>query len=197
MIDVNVNGEQYKLPQSWKEVSFKKFLQIADIKEQNKTKNSILILSSLMECPPELLYKVEVSSFTELMKNISFINTMGKASTPTTEFILGGKTYTTRKNLSDLTIGEMIDVEVAQELLKENNPQSFPKIIAILIREEGQTEYDSSKAAQIEEVIMNELNAEDAMSIVTFFLTGMMGFINNLGDSIPEIQKAMKKMKKK
>jgi hypothetical protein len=182
MHSINIGQEKYQMAESWAEVPLRQFLAISEIKEENKTVNSVKILSILLGCPEDLLYKLDINSFTELIGYIEFIGGEIPEQVDKT-FELGGKQYTIREDFSSITVAEIIDIEIVQEQCAANNPRSFAKVISILVKEEGQAGYDRTKALSIEQIVLDQMNTQQALGIVSFFLHSMQRSQSDTRDS--------------
>lgn len=194
MIDVHLFNDTFQLPQTWGEVKLEKMIQLASLEnEEDETTRKVKALNILVGIPEKLLWDLEYNSFAEVAAQINFIYKSPECK-DTTEFVLGAKKYVLKKDMAKFSTREKSDIDIVKSLFEnENHTKAFPKIISILLREEKQEIYDDEKANALEPIVLKEMSADDAMTIITFFLTGTTTYIKNILVCMQQVMDSNKK----
>lgn len=136
MIEFNVEGKTYQLPQSWAEVSLEKYIKIGKLIANTKQLkierlidvNALEILSGAGERELEQLNREQTNT---LLQEVQFIKTVPEE--PMKYIItVDGKVYCFPESYNTLTNGEEISiVSFAQDV--KDPIEAFDKMIAVLL----------------------------------------------------------------
>ena len=134
MIDIIINGKEFSLPESWKEVKLKTFLQLEDIEKRKKEylselKYSIEVISILLGCDADLLYDLDSDGFQKITQEIEWMNKLPE-NNKLSIIEIEGQTYAFPKDLNKLTMGEIISIEINIK----NKEYDLLKLLSILLR---------------------------------------------------------------
>lgn len=106
-----------KLPKSWKDITFKQFIDLS------KCKNDVEQLAYLMNFKYETFRRMEIKNLPEALASISFINTV-PLSEDVPKTILG---YKIAKNLEFETVGQFEDIKAIASTIKAEEPDDLLK----------------------------------------------------------------------
>ena len=161
------------VPDSWEEVSIAKFQEINQIDDNNKNK-ALEIISILIDQDIEDIRKYSLSSLNAILEAINWANKLpsGKAFRQVIE--IECIEYGFVNKLSDLTLGEWVDLES----YLEDSINNLHKIAAIFYRpiivEYSETQrlvedYDTVTADVRAEIFKYKMNVGDMYGAMVFF----------------------------
>jgi flagellar biosynthesis/type III secretory pathway chaperone len=160
-----VNEVEYKLPESWDDITLKQFKEIRQIEyiKDDKLQYIIQLLIIVTELPAAILINLKGNQLEEIVKSLSFINIEELPSNITRTFTIGNDIYTL-KEFNDLTLGETISLNVLSSDI-ENNISS---ILAILYQKNDE-EFNSKTHASIAKDIEENISISQLWQAVVFF----------------------------
>lgn len=132
MIEIEINGADYYLPENWNEVKLKHFKDISAIKYENELQYVIDILYILTEIPKTILSDITIDK-NVIINSIKFIQTDVLPTKITREFKINNNIYIL-KDFSKLTMGEVISLEMMSKDINNN----IAGILAILYERNGE-----------------------------------------------------------
>lgn len=162
-----------KVPDSWEEVSIGQFQEIYSISEDNKNK-ALEIVSILINEDVEEIRKYDVTSLTSVLKAVSWANDIPKGDDFKRVIEIDGIEYGFINKLSDLSVGEWIDLEG----YLEDSILNLHKIAAILYRPIIVTlsdtkriieDYDTTTADARADLFKDKMNVGDMYGAMVFF----------------------------
>lgn len=169
-ISMTMNGVkiQKEIPTSWKDVSFKNFLQLA--KCQSITDK----LSLFTGIESSTLLKAKINNLDSIIKILSFTEQSPQVD-QIPETIQGHKMP---KNLELEEIGRFEDLKLEAAKIKADDPDSVD-VYAMFCAIYALEEYDYDKAKELKDVFLNA-PCEEVMAIGNFTLVKLIG-LNNPG----------------
>lgn len=169
-ISMTMNGVkiQKEIPTSWKDVSFKNFLQLA--KCQSITDK----LSLFTGIESSTLLKAKINNLDSIIKILSFTEQSPQVD-QIPETIQGHKMP---KNLELEEIGRFEDLKLEAAKIKADDPDSVD-VYAMFCAIYALEEYDYDKAKELKDVFLNA-PCEEVMAVGNFTLVKLIG-LNNPG----------------
>lgn len=174
-IEIEDDEFTFDIPENWDEVNVGQFCKLFSFnrEELNSIEIAVKILNIFTNIDEELLMMMNYDDFTRLIDIISFTN--GEVSTDISEYIeLDGDKYFIKNDYENLTMGEVISIEV---ILNESHGNIFKvmdKLLCIFLRKKK----DSGKLESFKGTFMDrqELFSKAPISkvygIFVFFLSG-------------------------
>jgi hypothetical protein len=132
MINIEINGAEYNLPENWNEVNIKQFKLISAIKYENELQWVIDVLYILTEIPKSIISEITLDK-NVIINTIKFIQTDVLPTEITREFTVNNNIYIL-KEFSKLTMGEVISLEMMSKDINNN----IAGILAILYERNGE-----------------------------------------------------------
>ena len=174
MLNVEVNGITYNLPQSFKEIKFGKYLDILKIKEPNRIRNGAKVLATLWGIDENELLKMDYISFEKLCGVLSFLSELSCIEKNTEDVITVGEyEFKIKSDFVKLSAGDMSDIDITSENKDEIDIQS--SILTTLLKCEQLPIYEQRK-----QYLEDNIDSHTALSIVLFFLNIVEGLVNNI-----------------
>jgi len=181
MIELKIEGKIYQMPNSWEEVTLKKYIEIQSV-EEDGAKQLIAYISILSGCPLKTLLQVSLDSLSNF--DMSWLN---KPMSEGVEMILviDGKKYGLIKDMKKISLGEYVDLDYYT--LGESH-KNLHYILAIMMRpvilEDGELyiieKYDSEKLEDRAKIFFEFMNMKQLHNCSHFFSNSANGFIQNL-----------------
>ena len=188
MLKVKIEGEVYKFPKGWKDITIKKYISFEELiakygedalKEFNEAKDPsdfILFCADVVsfwgDIPKEEINKCDVNDIYKAFNELSKYFELPSIDEDFKSFTYKGTEYILpEKNMEGSTLIEFLEsmqLEKATEELAGGSWNALPKVIGILARPQGE-EYDSKRLELRSQMFMN-LDME-IVSNVAFFLT--------------------------
>jgi hypothetical protein len=179
MITVHIEDKEYFLPECKEELSLKKYIALADIKEPNKTIHNALVIACLLECDENYILDCDMEQFKDMCDKIGFLKDIVTDIEEIKEFEIEGIKYKVKDDFSKMKVREVSDIELLSE--DKERMESLPFIIAPLVSE---VEAPYKNAIEKAELILNHLTAVQALGIVLFFSLGVMEHMSDLSSSL-------------
>lgn len=197
MIQLEIEGKEYDIAESWNEITFQQYIDIINIAKENinELEKAVKIIAFVSNKPEECeasLLKISREDFEDLAAYFEWTSNTIENFKEDKDFVeIDGKKYKIKKDYNKLTLGEMISVET---LISNNkNLDAFEVAFGVLLRE---IEEDGKEKEFNEDVflhVIKELKSKvllmDVYNHISFFLSGVQ-------TSTTEISKAFSIRKK-
>ena len=165
--------KEFKLINSWEDVTLEKWLKLIDFKEDSKTKEAEETIAALSNIPKQLVRELDLKDVAVLMDKLSGLQKKNNSSLKKI-IEIDGVEYGFHPDLDSITLGEYADIET---FIKEGLENNMPEIMAILYRpiKEKKNDiyiidaYDGNITMRAEE--MKKMTAEQVQSALVFFWT--------------------------
>lgn len=155
---------------NWTEVSLKKYNDIKDVflNPDFSEEDRIILLINI--CFGVDTLKLKPSELNKYVNDLKFLNTTPPKMKIKSTYVLGGNTYTLKKDLKDFKVCQWIDF---QNFLKNgSNTDNYANLLSVFFLPEDEEEYgENYDVEQVRQDINNFLSIADANSIAGFFLT--------------------------
>ena len=193
-IKKNKKDKEYRLINSWDEVTLEKWLQLVDLDSGLKSQEAQKTIEVLSTIPLDLINQLELKDVAVIMGKIAELQ-KEKNSSLKKKIEIEGKVYGFHPDLDSITLGEWADLET---YIKDNMRNNLTKIMAILYRpivEETETgvytieAYDGDIAIRTEE--MKKMKAEEVQEALVFFYHFVMVLLMTSESYLMEVQKEM------
>lgn len=187
------------VPDSWADVSIGQFQEISAIDSESKNR-ALEIVSILIDQDIEDIRKYDLKSLNAILKAISWANDLPKEETWKNVIEIDGEEYGFINKLSDLTLGEWIDLEGYIEKPIENLHKIaglFYRPIVHKYRNSILTEpYDTVSSEARADLFKEKMNVADMYGAMVFFCLIEKNCIKTIQDYFL-IQTIMVKLSKK
>ena len=157
---------------NWTDVSLKKYIELKDLyldPELSDEDRLIYQIKILFDVDPLKLKPTELHKYINEMK---FLGEKVPKMKIKSTYVLGGNTYTLKKDLKDFNVSMWIDWT---NFLKEGSDiDNYAKLLPVFFFPEGKDVQEYGEGYDIEQVrndINNFLSIPEANSIASFFLT--------------------------
>ena len=186
--------KEFKLINSWSEISLEKWLKLIDFQKGTKSEEAKETIAALSDIPKDLLNQLELKDVAVLMGKVSELQQ--KQDSSLKKIIeVEGKRYGFHPNLDDITLGEYADIET---FIKNDIEKNLPELMAILYRPIVEEKndiyiieaYDGNISIRAEE--MRKMSAEQVQSALRFFFALGREFLMIMPSSLMEQLKEMK-----
>lgn len=161
------------LPESWKEISIRKFSEVCQAEAETDILKSIEIISILSDTDPELLKGTDMASLNLILDKIKWTGTQPGLEPKTEIEVKGEKYYLV--SLKSLSNGEWADLDVKCE----DHINNIHRIMSILYRKEGE-EYNTKVSEERALMFLDECSIEDVYGTMVFFSLIGKKFIENM-----------------
>jgi hypothetical protein len=164
--------KQINIPDNWNEVSISQYQQIADIKEsENKAVKIIAILAAEKE-EDVMLY--DLHSINKVYSALAWIEKMPDSANYKPIIEIDEEKYGFINRLSDLSLGEWIDLEYYLMDIPKNMHKIFsvlyrPLVAATNDRHRTIYQYNTGEALQRSEIFKAKMNVGDVYGALVFF----------------------------
>jgi len=165
--------KEFKLINSWEEVTLEKWLQLVDFETGTKTEEATETIAALSDIPKKLVKELALSDVAVIMNRIASLQQ--KQDTKLKRIIeIDGIEYGFHPDLDSITLGEYADLET---FMKNGMEKHLPEICAVLYRpiKEKKNDiyvidaYDGDIRLRTEE--MKKMSAPQVQSALVFFYT--------------------------
>ena len=165
--------KEFKLINSWEEVSLEKWLLLIDFVTDSKTEEATETIAALSNIPKQLVKELALRDVAVIMSRIAELQ--NKQDTKLKRIIeIDGIEYGFHPDLDSITLGEYADIETFIKGGIENN---LPELMAVLYRpiKEKKNDiyvidaYDGNIRLRTEE--MKKMSAQQVQSALVFFYT--------------------------
>ena len=164
--------KEFKLINSWEDVTLEKWLKLIDFHNGTKSKEAEETIAALSNIPKDLIKQLELKDVAVIMGKLSELQAEQDSSLKRV-IEIEGKRYGYHPNLSEITLGEYADIEV---MIKNDIEKNMPDLMAILYRPvTAETDngvytieaYDGDISIRAEE--MKKMSAQQVQSALVFF----------------------------
>ena len=165
--------KEFKLINSWEDVTLEKWLQLIDFETGSKTEEAEETIAALSNIPKQLVKELALSDVAVIMNKIATLQQ--KQDTKLKRIIeIDGIEYGFHPDLDSITLGEYADIET---FMKGGMEKHLPEICAVLYRpiKEKKNDiyiidaYDGDIRLRTEE--MKKMSAQQVQSALVFFYT--------------------------
>ena len=165
--------KEFKLINSWEDVTLEKWLQLIDLQTGTKTEEATETIAALSNIPKQLVKELALSDVAVIMNKIATLQQ--KQGTKLKRIIeIDGVEYGFHPDLDSITLGEYADIET---FIKGGIEKNLPELMAVLYRpiKEKKNDiyiidaYDGNIRLRIEE--MKKMSAQQVQSALVFFYT--------------------------
>ena len=165
--------KEFKLINSWKDVTLEKWLQLVDFETGTKTEEATETIAALSNIPKQIIKELALSDVAAIMSKIAELQ--HKQDTKLKRIIeIDGVEYGFHPDLDSITLGEYADLET---FIKNEMEKNLPEIMAVLYRPIKEKKngiyiieaYDGDIRLRVEE--MKKMSAEQVQSALVFFYT--------------------------
>jgi hypothetical protein len=172
MFEFKIKEKEYKIPNSWNDITIKNFLDILNLEKQREIYFfDELYIAKMVEVlgdiPEGDMNEMPLDLFGECVENLSFVNDK-IVDEPKDKIEIGGEVFVVPTNLSKLSLGEYASIKI---LTKDKDfGEQILVILAVILRKDG----ESFKPDFIEERkrLFMGLNYVQVNNIINFFLSG-------------------------
>ena len=155
---------------NWTDVTLKQYNDIKDVflNPDFSEEDRIILLINI--CFGVDTLKLKPSELNKYVNDLKFLNTTPPKMKIKSTYVLGGNTYTLKKDLKDFTVAQWIDF---QNFLKNgSDTDNYANLLSVFFLPEDEEEYgENYNVEQVRNDINNYLSIPDATSIASFFLT--------------------------
>ena len=165
--------KEFKLINSWSDVTLETWLQLIDFETGTKTEEATETIAALSDIPKKLIKELALSDVAVIMSKIGELQ--AKQDTKLKRIIeINGVEYGFHPDLNKITLGEYADIE---QFIKNGIDKNLPELMAILYRPVKLKKnkiyiidpYDGDIMMRTEE--MKQMSAEQVQSALVFFYT--------------------------
>jgi len=165
--------KEFKLINSWEEVSLEKWLQLIDFETGTKTEEATETIAALSNIPKQLVKELALSDVATIMSRIAELQQ--EQDTKLKRIIeINGIEYGFHPDLDSISLGEYADIE---QFIKNGIEKNLPELMAVLYRPVKLKKndiyiidaYDGDIRLRTEE--MKQMSAQQVQSALVFFYT--------------------------
>ena len=173
--------KEFKLINSWEEVTLEKWLQLIDFETGTKTEEATETIAALSDIPKQLIKELALSDVANIMSKVAELQQ--KQDTKLKRIIeINDIEYGFHPDLDSISLGEYADIE---QFIKNGIESNLPELMAVLYRPVKEKKndiyiidaYDGDIRLRTEE--MKQMSAQQVQSALVFFYT--------LGKALSEI----------
>ena len=163
--------KQFKLINSWADVTLETWLKLVDFATGTKTEEATETIAALSDIPKKLINELSLSDVAVIMSKIAELQ--AKQDTTLKRIIeINDVDYGFHPDLNKITLGEYADVE---QFIKNGIESNLPELCAVLYRPVKEKKnniyiidaYDGDITMRTEE--MKKMSAEQVQSALVFF----------------------------
>jgi len=183
MVNIELNGKEYKMATSWEDVTLKKYQVLVELfleEEINQLEKTIRTFSILSDISYEDLMEVDMDDFNKI--NLNFL--LEEIPQKVENIIeIEGKKYGVVKDIKKISLGEYVDLDNYSK-----SSSNFHFILGILMRpvvdSDGELytieKYDSNNLEERSILFKENINVSQYYSLVGFFFNFGNSFLENL-----------------
>jgi hypothetical protein len=158
---------EIKIPEGWEDVTVEQYQKIISLKEHN----ILEVIAILLNVEIETIKKIDVKSLNSIISNISWVSKLDLDASYKNIIELDGRQFGFINKLTDLTLGEWIDLEYYIENQNENLHKIFsilyrPLVIAYSDTERLLEEYKQSDTI---DNLFKQMKISDVYGAIVFF----------------------------
>ena len=162
---------EYKLINSWSDVSLESWLKLIDLESGSKTKEAEETIAALSDIPKQLINELSIKDVAVIMSRIAELQQKQDSSLKRIVKI-NEVEYGFHPDLDSITLGEYADIET---FIKNGIETQLPELMAVLYRPITEKKndiytieaYDGDIRMRTEE--MKQMSAEQVQSALVFF----------------------------
>ena len=131
-VKIKKEGKQknYKLINSWSDVTLEKWMRVIDKETGSKTKEAEETIAAVSDIPKKLIKELPLRDVAIIMNKIAELQSEQDTTLRKT-FKIDGIEYGMHPDLSEITLGEYADIET---FIKDGLEKNMPEIMAVLFR---------------------------------------------------------------
>jgi len=165
--------KEFKLINSWEDVTLEKWLQLIDFETGTKTEEATETIAALSNIPKQLVKELALSDVATIMSRIAELQQ--EQDTKLKRIIeINGIEYGFHPDLDSISLGEYADIE---QFIKNGIEKNLPELMAVLYRPVKDKKndiyiidaYDGDIRLRTEE--MKQMSAQQVQSALVFFYT--------------------------
>ena len=170
-IEKGKKTKEYKLINSWEDVTLEKWLKLIDFNSLSKAEEAQQVISALSTIPKKLVDELSLKDVALMMEKLAELQAE-KNSSLKKIIKLEGVEYGFHPDLEEITLGEYADLET---LIKLGLEKHLPEIMAILFRPVVEKKNDIYTIAaydgktKIRSEIMKKMAAQQVQNALVFF----------------------------
>ena len=186
--------KEFKLINSWEEVTLEKWLQLIDFETGTKTEEATETIAALSDIPKQLVKELALSDVAVIMSKVGELQS--KQDTKLKRIIeINDIEYGFHPDLDSISLGEYADIE---QFIKNGIDKQLPELMAVLYRpiKEKKNDiyiidaYDGDIRMRTEE--MKQMSAEQVQSALVFFYIFVKALCEILQSFSIQVQKETK-----
>lgn len=200
-LEIDIDGEitNYMVPTSWDEITVEQFLALNTLKDQdNLTEIQMLFktIKIITGISDDELDVMPITGFNKLVELIKFVieaPDFGKEIADS--IMIGDDEYFLKKEFNNLTVGEVIALEITMKKASGDLTNILPDMLCILLRKKkdnGKLENFKEDFFTRKEMFM-KLPVKDFINIFSFFLNGEITSPKDLKTSSSKKKRVTKK----
>lgn len=174
-LEIDDEVKEYSLPESWDDVTIEEFIKIFSFDRNDLTpiELSVKVINILTGIDEETILMIDVDNFNKINETIKFT---GKDVVPVNcEYVeLNGEKYYLKSDFSQLTMGEVISIEILLQSADGNLFKVMDKLLCIFLRKKK----ENGKLETFKGEFMNRADLfkttpiSKVYNIFSFFLDG-------------------------
>ena len=170
-IKKGVKVKEFKLINSWSDVTLETWLKLIDFETGTKTEEATETIAALSDIPKKLVKELALSDVAVIMSKVGELQ--AKQDTKLKRLIeINGISYGFHPDLDSITLGEYADIE---QFIKNGIDKQLPELMSVLYRPVKLKKndiyiidaYDGDIRLRAEE--MKQMSAEQVQSALVFF----------------------------
>jgi hypothetical protein len=172
-----VNGIEYNIPETWDEVTVRQQIAISEVTDRDDMFLNYYLISQYTGIDLELIKKMNINQFKQIMELMSFLNEKLEPKT-ITSFEFKGEKYYLMDSLLKGETQDFLSIEGIMKKYKDNPAKALPYIIGIIAKKQGESlsDYDVWKRGEL----FMELPYPIANDIWFFFANSEKILSNNI-----------------
>ena len=163
--------KEFKLINSWSDVTLETWLKLIEFESGSKTKEAEETIAAMSDIPKQLINQLSLRDVAVIMEKIAELQAEQNSSLKKI-IEIDGIEYGFHPNLDDITLGEYADIET---FIKNGIEENLPEVMAVLYRPITEKKndiytiaaYDGDIRMRTEE--MKKMSAEQVQSALRFF----------------------------
>jgi len=196
IVDINKQKKEYKLINSWNDVSLKELGRLLEYRKLSPTAEAVNTINMFSDMPKDIIKQLRLEDVLGMLKILSDMEEDKDMSFKAT-FTLHGVKYGFIPSLEDISLGEYADIETFIKNGIENNLANIMSVLFRPIVEDHKDYYiiegyDATTQQRRSRLFM-DMSGIQVQNAMVFFCS----FVNELFKIFPSylIQKIMKKAK--
>lgn len=166
---MKIGNSVYNIPKSWNDITVKTFSDITKAStntSKSQTSADLKVVEAITKIPYGVLLSLSKADYDSILTQLNFVYREVPKNN-ISSLVIGNKKYTVLSDLSKLTMGEMIDLEMILEDSAEAD--LLINILPIFVRESNDTTFDANGYNENKIYFSNNISIVDVLHIVDFF----------------------------